>query len=100
MRDTVPPFRGKKAQALETFFFKVGERRLKGEISSNCLQLIISEVPEKENLIINASSPITSAFASNDGSTVVCLHGENRPAEFFCTKTGKSLSPQHFQKNG
>jgi len=100
MRDTVPLFRRKRGQASEPFFFKVGKRRLKGEISPDRLQLIISEIPNGEVLRINASEPITYAFASSDGASVVCLHGENRLAEFFCTKTGKSLSPQHFQKNG
>lgn len=100
MRDTAPPFGGKKAQASEPFFFKVGKRRLKGEISPNRLQLIISEIPDGEVLRINASEPITYAFANSDGSSVVCLHGINRLAEFFCTKTGKALSPQHFQKKG
>jgi hypothetical protein len=100
MKKISPSPEVKRVKASEPFHFKAEGKLLKGEISHNHLQLIISEMPDKEILRINTSSPITGAFTRSDGSSVICLHGESLPAEFFCTKTGKSLSPQHFQKNG
>lgn len=93
----IPPFGDTRGESPEPCCFRLDGKPHKAEVSPDRLQITISELSKRGKISIAASAPIINAFVNNEGTAIVCLYGEDRPADFFSTKTGEKLNPQHFQ---